>query len=202
MIRLIVSVVETFALLLAAGAILLLLVASPTSRSADQGNLSPTIPVVEPGRLSSEPDYDVGAAATRRGISSQLRRPGVIPELALTQAVGTALVAGWATYYDDGPGLYGAVPGYRQGHPYYVCVRLDVQLHADLATCGKKGSHSVVVRVRDFCACGDRSGRPTIIDLSPAAFKRLAPLTQGVVRVTVESPWASKIPLPPTDTAP
>jgi hypothetical protein len=56
----------------------------------------------------------------------------------------------------------------------------------------------VAVTVRGYCACGDRAGKATVIDLSPAAFRRLAPLSAGVIAVTLE--YGGSIVLPPTDT--
>jgi hypothetical protein len=48
--------------------------------------------------------------------------------------------------------------------------------------------------VVSFCSCGTH-----VIDLSPASFRELAPLSVGVVKVTV----SPAVPLPPnTDTAP
>ncbi len=44
------------------------------------------------------------------------------------------------------------------------------------------GGRSVVVRLVDFCQCDHR-----VIDLYADAFERLAPLSQGVVNVTISS---------------
>lgn len=80
---------------------------------------------------------------------------------------------GYATWYDDGPGLYGAVPSWHYGdtpYPVQVC---------HLQRC-------VTVIVRDYCACGDRGSGATVIDLSPAAFSQLAPLSRGVISVRIE----------------
>jgi len=49
------------------------------------------------------------------------------------------------------------------------------------------GGRSVWVTLADWCACGPRHGRPTLLDLSDDAFRRLAPLSRGVLRVTVGS---------------
>ncbi len=79
-----------------------------------------------------------------------------------------ASTTGVATWYDDGPGSYGAVNSWRFGDtPYRVKV------------CTSEAC--VTVTVRDVCACP--GGR--IIDLSPTAFSRLAPLSRGIVRVTM-----------------
>jgi expansin (peptidoglycan-binding protein) len=57
------------------------------------------------------------------------------------------------------------------------------------------------VTLTDWCACGSRAGEPTLLDLSDAAFRDLAPLSAGVIEVTiaVEGP---RMTLPPTDTLP
>jgi hypothetical protein len=43
----------------------------------------------------------------------------------------------------------------------------------------------VRVTLADWCACGPRHGRPTLLDLSDDAFARLAPLSRGVIAVVV-----------------
>jgi hypothetical protein len=95
-----------------------------------------------------------------------------------------AIASGLASWYDDGPGLYAAVPSWRFGdRPYQVTV--------------SAGGRSVVVTVRDFCGCpGAR-----IIDLSPEAFAELAPLSRGLVVVTVEEGRPGATP-PATDVQP
>ena len=70
--------------------------------------------------------------------------------------------------------MLAAVPSFRWGDDPY---RVEVCA----TTC-------VFVTVVSFCACGDRHGIPTVIDLSPAAFRTLAPLRRGVYAVTVEMP--------------
>jgi hypothetical protein len=103
-----------------------------------------------------------------------------------------APLQGWATYCAPTPthcqgwggdAHLGAVPGYG-GRPYLVTVR--------------HGKASTIVRVVSSCACGLRHGIPTVIDLSPAAFRELAPLSRGVIRVTVSR---GGIRLPNTDTS-
>lgn len=109
-------------------------------------------------------------------------------------AIGEPAVAvsGWATYYPTCRRCAAAGP-----------------LVKDMLGRGWKGDwvrvsagdRSVVVRLVTGCACGDRHGDPTVIDLSPSAFARLAPLGQGIVRVIVE-PVDAPPRLPETDTAP
>lgn len=59
----------------------------------------------------------------------------------------------------------------------------------------------VTVRLSDWCACSPRHGIPTLLDLDDVAFGRLAPLSQGVVRVSVHrsAPSGPAPTLPPTD---
>jgi expansin (peptidoglycan-binding protein) len=44
----------------------------------------------------------------------------------------------------------------------------------------------ITIPLTDWCACGDRNGTPTLLDLSADAFAQLGALSQGVLRVTVE----------------
>ncbi len=115
------------------------------------------------------------------------------------QSVGPAQQAGVATYCAPTPkrcqswgppALLGAVQSFSFGDDPYV-----------VTVCRQSGAPCVAVTVVSHCACGDRHGQPTVIDLSPAAFARLAPLSRGVIDVvlTVGGP---KVTLPPTDTEP
>lgn len=66
---------------------------------------------------------------------------------------------------------------------------------------------SLRVRLSDWCACGQRHGRPTLIDLDDSGFALLAPRSEGVIEVSIELHDARQIAqpgptLPPTDTAP
>jgi hypothetical protein len=106
----------------------------------------------------------------------------------LALVIGTPLsgVHGTASWYQDPKhpdGLYAAAgPALRvgdwRGRTVQVCA----------GSC-------VTVRLTDWCACPKR-----VIDLSSDAFSRLAPLSRGLVRVTVS--WGGSQPLPPTDTNP
>lgn len=109
------------------------------------------------------------------------------PSPGMRELIVAAPRTGFASWYDDGAGYYGAVRSWSWGDdPYAVQVCL-----AD-----RPGTCTHVV-IRDYCACGDRHGEATVIDLSPSAFRELAPLSRGIVRVTVSDPI--DIPLPPTD---
>jgi hypothetical protein len=89
---------------------------------------------------------------------------------------------GWATYFDAKSGTAAAGPLLRsgdwRGRVVTVCA----------------GSRCLVTALTDVCACGPRHGKPTLLDLAKSDFARLAPLSQGVVWVTV-----GRAELPATD---
>lgn len=132
--------------------------ASAAPRSAPASSGSWTLLEAPHGASPFAPPPTTGTRPASVGASPDLRTPPATYD------------SGTATWYDDGSGLYAAVPSYRWGDQRYkvkVCNRSD---------------DCVTVTVRDFCGCpGDR-----IIDLSPAAFRKLAPLSQGIVAVTVQ----------------
>jgi len=102
-----------------------------------------------------------------------------------------ATTTGIASYYDDGPGLYAAVPSYTFGdrrYPLTVCLRDDP-------------SRCVTVTVRDHCNCYVGTPDERLIDLSPAAFAQLAPLSKGLIYVSTSRSAVTLTP-PPTDTSP
>lgn len=129
----------------------------PTTPTATAGDVSPSATSTStPEQSAAPPDPPVAP------------RPTPVPRPAADVLEGTA------SWYDDGPGLYAAVHSYRFGDPVYdVIVRVP-------------GGDSVRVRVRDHCACYVGTSRERLIDLSPDAFAKLAPLSRGLVRVTVE----------------
>ena len=99
-----------------------------------------------------------------------------------TNAPANVSATGQATWYRYHPGQAAAGPALRawigkgwRGTTVLVCAKA-----------------CVVVRLTDWCACkGER-----IVDLDSRSFRALAPLSQGVVRVTV-----SRLPVgPATDT--
>jgi rare lipoprotein A (peptidoglycan hydrolase) len=94
-------------------------------------------------------------------------------------------VSGQATWYAEagqghaaaGPALRHALGKNWRGKSVQVCA-----------------DRCVTVRLTDWCACrGER-----VIDLSDEDFQRLAPLTAGVIRVTVRT---LEVAPPPTDAA-
>jgi hypothetical protein len=88
------------------------------------------------------------------------------------QSATAATVPGLASWYGVDGDVAAAGPALRHGHWRGSIV----------AVCADR---CVTVRLVDFCQClrGQRSER--LIDLSPSAFARLAPLSAGLIRVTV-----------------
>jgi hypothetical protein len=103
-------------------------------------------------------------------VSNDAALAAVTPRTALT-------LRGVATWFKSpagvsaaGPALRAAIgPGWR-GSKVKVC---------------RAGTDECVVTVLgDWCACGDRPGGRTLIDLDIRAFSRLAPLSRGVLSIT------------------
>jgi hypothetical protein len=101
-----------------------------------------------------------------------------------------AVITGPATWYDAptardaaaGPALRRALGrGWRD---------------STVQVCGKATCIEVVLS--DWCACGHGH----LIDLDDQAFRQLAPLSQGIVRVTVTTQWWARPTPPPTDYVP
>jgi hypothetical protein len=106
-------------------------------------------------------------------ISTMLHHPRQSEPAESPEPVATT---GWATWYDWRPGQAAAGPALRRllgkdwrGESVSVCV----------------DNRCVRVRLTDWCACGPRRGSPTVIDLDDQVFRRLAPLSRGVIEVTV-----------------
>jgi hypothetical protein len=110
----------------------------------------------------------------------------ILAAILLAGSVGTPAVGGLATWYDAAPGQAAAGPTLRSLLGDWRGQRVTVSANG----------RSVVVVLSDWCACGDRNGKDTLIDLDDEAFAKLAPLSRGVIEVSVEF---GGIPLPPTD---
>jgi hypothetical protein len=85
-------------------------------------------------------------------------------------------LSGLATWYPAGGPVAAAGPALRaalgdgwRGEPVRVC----------------SGDRCVTVQLIDWCACGDRHGEPTLLDLGVDAFTRLADPSVGVIDVTI-----------------
>jgi hypothetical protein len=113
---------------------------------------------------------------------------------ALEGGIGTALVGGTATWYCSSTS-----PCTRGYGPSDMVAAIDPTLgiaKGDQVTVRHDG-RAITVRIVDVCACaGER-----LIDLTSGAFAQLAPLSRGVIDVTIES-GGPGVTLPPTDVAP
>jgi hypothetical protein len=93
--------------------------------------------------------------------------------------LGSVLVGGYATWFDPScQHCAAAGPELRRA--------LGPDWRGTLIDVGGPGGASVSVVLSDFCACGERNGLPTLLDLSADAFAELAPLEWGVVAVSIE----------------
>lgn len=150
-----------------------------------------------PPLLGAPLERDAWSVGSLDGASAPTRHDSGAPSP--EGGIGSVLVGGKATWcaptpthcqsWGDGA-LLGAMPSFDFGdEPFTATVCYD-------GSC-------VDVTVVSYCACGLRDGVPTVIDLSPAAFARLAPLSRGVIDVTVEIDGdGPRMTLPPTDVAP
>jgi hypothetical protein len=157
-------------------------------------------PASRSGQTTDPIDLSRASSAALSGVPTSLpvrtEAPVPSPSAAPTSVLLPATVNGWAAWCAPTParclGWGGAdakvagVPSFRDGdEPYPVRVIY--------------GKRSVLVIVVSYCACGDREGIPTVIDLSPAAMAELEPdyVRIGIIRVVVED--LRGFPLPRTD---
>ena len=95
-------------------------------------------------------------------------------------ATGQAL-RGYATYYATGPDCLCAAAG--------PALRVGAWRGSTVTVCAaNEPGHCVQARISDACWCIPRHDKPTLLDLSDEAFAALAPLSRGIVEVTVTWP--------------
>lgn len=142
---------------------------APADVSPGPGAASGSRPTGAPTNAS--PSLWTGSSPKPDAAGTSHVQPTAKPSAAPTGAIGTAALAGTAAWYDDGPGLYAALPSFRWGdRPYEALVR------------GPAGMTAVTVR--DHQARRDR-----LVDLSPAAFVAVCgPLGRGTCTVELELP--------------
>jgi hypothetical protein len=130
-----------------------------------------TSPTVPPSIL---PSPATTAPAPRSTPKASIRPCCLVPPVLAARGLVT-----WQPIsgYRASPGPLIRSWGVRQGEALRVC-NLQSQVGKSI-TC-------VRVTVFGWCACGDRPGGRTLLDLSSAAFARLAPLSAGVISVEVE----------------
>lgn len=184
--------------------ILIIVAASPSTATVipadhlrpSSGNLSPskgtshrvstvTVSTEVAGAVADGPGSTVPPGATNRVVIEA----GLVAGARISALTA---VKGWATWYDApsrfdaaaGPDLRRAIG--RDWRGSFVTVYA--------------GERSAIVQLTDWCACGDRHGTPTVIDLDDRTFARLAPLGTGVLKVVVEWQSGPTPTAPPTDT--
>jgi hypothetical protein len=182
-------------------------VASKLAEGAALAPRSAPVPTVtEPSASGS--DVAPGGAGSARALGDA-SGPGLsgAPELATTGAPPVAIAgtrwAGTATFYCATKAEYPpdgslCTAGYQPGD---LVAAIDSDLGIPEGTRvivrSQAGDGQVTVRIVDVCDCpGER-----LIDLTAAAFKRLAPLDYGVIPVTIELAGPGPT-LPPTETKP
>lgn len=145
----------------------------PASSDGPDSAASPAIQ----GHRGTPDERDARPAA--RGPSAPARHDAGVPQA--TGELGPALVGGWASWYDVGPGRYAAAgPLLRD--------MLGPDWRGSVVTVQGPGGLTVTVPLVDFCACGTRHDKPTFIDLSRDAFAQLADPSLGIVAVSIEVP--------------
>lgn len=133
------------------------------------------------GLPTAAPPQPAPSVSASIGASPLLHAPARVDSTAL--AGGAPALSGIASWY-NAPTIHDAAAGppLRVGNwrGRLVTVRY--------------GSRSVVLRLTDWCQCPRR-----LIDVDDQAFKQLAPLSKGLLKVTVTFGGPA---LPATDTAP
>lgn len=173
---------------------------SPTRSAAPSAKAVPTAVKRSPPLrfwTSPAPDARTGNVALAGGgptpVTSETSRSDLRQSYTGSSYVGSVLEAGTATYCAPTPrychrwggsAKLGAVESFVWGDRPYLAT---VCLASDRGRC-------VTVLVVSHCDCGS-----TLIDLSPYAFRRLAPLYLGRINVVVETGRPSAT-VPPTDT--
>ena len=111
---------------------------------------------------------------------AEQRDPGPV----VNQAAGTSQI-GLASWYGGGEPLN---PLVAMGHPFdpeaAEAAMWDIPLGSSVKVTNLQNHRSIVVRITDRGPARRLEGR--VIDLTRGAFRRLAPLSQGLIPVTVQ----------------
>lgn len=148
-----------------------------------------------PRRAGGPPPFDppstIGMRPASSGVPAASLPPAGLPD---TDTVGSVGVSGTATWYCR-PGVSACTRGFPSSGPYAAA-------GSELRTPGWRGrwvlvcaGRCVQARLVDACACpGSR-----VIDLYASVFRKLAPLSAGLVRVRVAFLADPDVVLPATD---
>ena len=171
------AISATVAGVLLAGCCLLASAASVTPYEPLRASFAPVVvptPTPSPSESPSRPSLRPEKAV-------RVPHPTTRPKRETPRPVrADSSVSGLATYYcctrGYGSGAYVAAAG--------PALRIGDWRGRRVRVCS--GGRCITVTLVDWCACGRRHGEPTVIDLHPGAFSALAPLSRGVIWVTVE----------------
>jgi hypothetical protein len=149
--------------------------ASPTGAAASGPEPTPT--------TTPAPSARPLALLTTPG-SPDAAPPGVASTTATSLAPGVAIESGMATWY--GPGFVGNLTycGEVYDDTAYTAASNTLPCGTVVVVVGQDSGASVSVRINDRGGFGGS----TILDMTPAAFSVLAPLSWGVTAVTVYLP--------------
>lgn len=162
--------------------VLVLVAAREAPTSSDGSDPAPSL--AGQGHRGTPDERDARPAA--RGPSAPARHDAGVPQP--TGKVGTALLTGVASWYPAN-GDIAAVPWWSFG---------DDPVWATVSHFRDGQTFSVTVLVQDHCQCLVGTSRERAIDLSDDAFRQLAPLSAGLIRVQIEVAQQGPA-LPPTD---
>ena len=160
----------------------LVILPSPSGRTTTDGPLSVPSPDAAAGSGAPHDPASVSAAAS--GDDRPAGAPSS-PTIGMRAASSEeprsriplrGTISGVGTWFRSPSGVSAAGPALRAA--------LGPDWRGTVVTVTANG-RSVRTPLGDWCACADRPGGPTVIDLDDDAFARLAPLPLGVIPVTV-----------------
>ena len=104
--------------------------------------------------------------------------------LLLVAGIASASEIGKASFYTVKSSGLVTANGERYNEDAFTCASMSHKFNTLLRVTNIENGKSIVVRVTDRGGFKKKYGR--IIDLTPRAFKSLAPLSQGIIKVKVE----------------
>ena len=104
--------------------------------------------------------------------------------LLLVASIASASEIGKASFYTVKSSGLVTANGERYNEDAFTCASMSHKFNTLLRVTNLANGKAVIVRVNDKGNFKRKYGR--IIDLTPRAFKSLAPLSQGIIKVKVE----------------
>ena len=154
------------------GVVLMAVVVAVAAAATPPSASERAIPVASQGRTGAPQSVGDGDRSERRAYASAAAPCVPGPSSGCARLGGGVPLRGIASWYGATGLIAAAGPGLRVGHWRGKIVE----------TClANRPTVCVRVKLSDWCACPKR-----LIDLGDEAFRRLAPLSVGLVRVSVE----------------